>query len=104
MTLPAAPARLWPDAAPAWKRHVGFTGGHAGFGGVCKPRLAGRRGMVGPRQLIIPSSILAVEPGSFAALLSPAQPGKYAQRVSIVQRSQAGQAIAYELLRRDFVA
>ena len=89
---------------PAWKRDVGFAGGHIGFGGVCKPRLAGRRGMVGPRQLIIPSLILAVEPGSFAALLSSAQPGEYAQRVSIIRRAQAGQAIAYELLRRNFVA
>jgi hypothetical protein len=54
----------------------------------------GRRAVVRPRPLIIPISMLKVEPWSFAALLNSAQPGEYAQCVSIIQRAQAGQAIA----------
>jgi hypothetical protein len=64
----------------------------------------GRRAMVRPRQLIIPISMLTVEPWSFAALLGSAQLGEYAQGVSIIQRAQAGQAITNQLLRGNFVA
>jgi hypothetical protein len=48
--------------------------------------------------------MLTVEPWSLAALFYSAQPGEYAQGVSIIQRAQAGQAIANQLLRHNFVA
>ena len=41
---------------------------------------------------------------SFPANFRSAQPGEYAQRVSIVRRAQTGQTIANQLLHPNFVA
>ena len=51
-----------------------------------------------------PNSMFMAEPRSLAALLGSAQPREYAQRVTIIKRAQAGQAIANQLLCRNFVA